>query len=106
MPRIPEKCRLLHGPYDPPPLKRGDRADCYLRGTVKIISWTAARISWPRCLPLNLKGQPRRNHPSVAPCSKIIESNSPWRKPDGGCRRNVGAAPSSEQLQFPSEMLL
>jgi hypothetical protein len=58
MPRNPEKCRLLHGPYRAPSLKRGDRADCHLRGTAKITSWTSARIAWPRCLPLNSKGHP------------------------------------------------
>jgi hypothetical protein len=56
MPRIPEKCRLLHGPYHAPPLQRGDRATCHLRGTVKITSFTAARISWPRCRAVESKG--------------------------------------------------
>jgi hypothetical protein len=56
MPRIPEKCRLLHGPYQPPRLHVVDRADCNLRGTVKITSWTDAKISWPRCLPVSRSG--------------------------------------------------
>jgi hypothetical protein len=49
MPPIPDKCRLLHGPYHAPALHHGDRASCHLRGTVKITTWTDARISWPRC---------------------------------------------------------
>jgi hypothetical protein len=58
MPRIPAKCRLLHGPHRPPRLHVGDRADCNLPGTVVITSWTGAKISWPRCLPVNSKGHP------------------------------------------------
>src|ERR1700757_4701342 len=45
-----ERFRLLHGPYKPPPLKRGDRATCLYRDCdVVITTWTDARISWPRC---------------------------------------------------------
>ena len=42
--------QLHHGPYHPPPLRRGDRATCLLRdGDVIITGWSDARISWPRC---------------------------------------------------------
>ena len=42
--------RLLHGPYTPPRLRRGDRATCLYRDAeVVITSWSDARISWPRC---------------------------------------------------------
>jgi hypothetical protein len=44
-----DKCRLLHGPYQAPALRVGDRADCLMPGTVVITSWTDARINWPRC---------------------------------------------------------
>ena len=44
MPCIPDKCRLLHGPYWPPALRVGDRADCLMHGTVVITSWTDGRI--------------------------------------------------------------
>jgi hypothetical protein len=45
-----ERVRLLHGPYTPPPLKRGDRATCLLRDDdVLITGWSAGRIAWPRC---------------------------------------------------------
>jgi hypothetical protein len=55
MPRIPDKCRL-HGPYHAPPLRRGDRATCHLRGTVVITAWTDARIGWTRCRNIDSKG--------------------------------------------------
>jgi len=45
MPRIPDKCRLLHGPYHAPTLRRSDCTDCLMRGTLVITSWTDARIS-------------------------------------------------------------
>jgi hypothetical protein len=58
MPRIPYKCRLFHAPYRPPRLHVGSRADCLMRGTVVITSWTDAKISWPRCWPLEGKSHP------------------------------------------------
>jgi hypothetical protein len=49
-----ERVKLLFGPYKPPPMKRGDRAFCLLRDCdVVVTSWTAARIFWPRCQPLD-----------------------------------------------------
>jgi hypothetical protein len=59
MPRIPDQGRLRHGPYDPPALRVGDRADCLMRGAVVVTSWTDARILWPRC-----KRQ-GKSHPSL-----------------------------------------
>jgi hypothetical protein len=56
MPTTPAKCKLIFGPYRPPRLHVGDRTECLLRGTVKITSWTAARISWPRCQAVGAKG--------------------------------------------------
>src|SRR5262245_32664630 len=54
----PDRVRLLFGPYQAPPLKRGDRAFCLVRDyPVRVIGWSDARISWPRCLPLD---PPRR----------------------------------------------
>jgi hypothetical protein len=45
-----EHVRLLHGPYKPPPLWRGDRATCLFRdGEVVVTGWSAGRIPWPRC---------------------------------------------------------
>jgi hypothetical protein len=49
VPPIPTKCRLLHGPFRPPPLHVGDRTDCLIRPTVVVTTWTDARIWWPRC---------------------------------------------------------
>jgi hypothetical protein len=48
--RDSHKARLLHGPYEPPTLRRGDRATCLYRdGDVVITGWSAGRIAWPRC---------------------------------------------------------
>jgi hypothetical protein len=45
-----ERIKLLFGPYQAPALRVGDRAFCLARDSdVVITSWTAARISWPRC---------------------------------------------------------
>jgi hypothetical protein len=45
-----DRVKLLFGPYRVPALRRGDRATCLFRDAeVVITSWTAARISWPRC---------------------------------------------------------
>jgi hypothetical protein len=55
--RIPENARLLFGPYEPPPLQKGDRATCYYRDAdVVITSWSDGRISWPRCRALGARG--------------------------------------------------
>jgi hypothetical protein len=55
--RPADKYRLLHGPYTPQPLRKGDRATCLLRdGTVVITSWSDGRISWPRCRKLGHRG--------------------------------------------------
>src|SRR5260370_12875329 len=56
MPAIPDKCRLFHVPYRPARLQVGNRAFCPLRGTVVITSWTDARVSWPRCIAVGVKG--------------------------------------------------
>ena len=53
----PNLIRLLHGPNQPPALKRGDVATCFLRdGDVIITSWSAARIPWPRCRRVGTSG--------------------------------------------------
>jgi hypothetical protein len=41
MPRIPNKRELLHRPYRLPRLHAADRADCLMRGTLVVASWTA-----------------------------------------------------------------
>lgn len=61
MPRaIPDRVKLLHDPYHPPRLRRGDRAFCLLKDSDVIVKgWTAARISWPKCRPVDVPlGQP------------------------------------------------
>jgi len=45
-----ERIRLLFGPYEAPPLRRGERAFCLFRDAPVIVTnWTDAPISWPRC---------------------------------------------------------
>jgi hypothetical protein len=57
-----ERVKLLHGPYKAPRLRRGDRAFClYPDCDVVVTGWTDARISWPRCRPLDVP----RSHPSL-----------------------------------------
>lgn len=52
-----ERYRLLHGPYHPPALRKGDRATCLYRDSDVIITgWSHEPISWPRCRALGTKG--------------------------------------------------
>jgi hypothetical protein len=45
-----DRYQLLHGPYIPPALRRGDRATCPFRGGAVIVTgWSEGRIPWPRC---------------------------------------------------------
>jgi hypothetical protein len=60
--RTGDRVLLLHGPYEAPPLRVGDRATCLFGDCdVVVTGWTDARISWPRCRPLDV----RRSHPSL-----------------------------------------
>jgi hypothetical protein len=57
-----DRVRLLHGPYEAPPLRVGDRTTCVFRDCdVVVTSWTDARVSWPRCRPLDV----RRSRPGL-----------------------------------------
>jgi hypothetical protein len=57
MRRVPENAKLLFGPYEPPPLRKGDRTRCLYRDAdVVITSWSDGRISWPRCRALGHRG--------------------------------------------------
>jgi hypothetical protein len=60
MPRtVDDRLRLLHGPYQAPTLRVGDRAACLYRDCdVVVTSWTAALIPWPRCKRAEGKGHP------------------------------------------------
>jgi len=52
-----DRHRLLHGPYDAPALRRGDRAMCLFRdGEVIVTGWSDGRISWPRCQRVGSRG--------------------------------------------------
>ena len=39
---------LLHGPYYPPRVRRGDTLSCEIRGLVEVGGYTTAPIPWPR----------------------------------------------------------
>jgi hypothetical protein len=53
------KTELLHGPYLPPALQRGDRTTYLFRDAeVTITSWTDAPIPWPRCRAIGRRGRP------------------------------------------------
>jgi hypothetical protein len=48
------KVKLLFGPYQAPPLTKGDRALCLYRDcAVVITSWMDAPMPWPKCRPLH-----------------------------------------------------
>jgi hypothetical protein len=52
-----DRLQLLFGPYQAPPLKRGDRTHCLYRdGLVIVTGWTDAPIPWPRCRALDSPG--------------------------------------------------
>jgi hypothetical protein len=60
--RQSERVELLGGPYRAPALRVGARATCLYRDCMVIItSWTDARISWPRCRPVDVA----RSHPTL-----------------------------------------
>jgi hypothetical protein len=66
-----DRRRLLHAPYHPPPLKRGDKASCLYRDCdVVITSWTDARISWPRCRAVHHK----RSGPSLLVNEELLRA--------------------------------
>src|SRR5262249_50771339 len=53
----PDKYTLLHGPYLPPGLRRGERTTCLYRDTEVIItSWSDAHNPWPRCRAIGSRG--------------------------------------------------
>jgi hypothetical protein len=55
--RVPDKFRLLHGPYEPPALRKGDRTVCaYRDADVVVTAWSDGRISWPRCRAIGHRG--------------------------------------------------
>ena len=55
--RVPDKYRLLHGPYEPPPLRKGQRTTCLYRDALVVVtSWSDGRIPWPRCRAIGHRG--------------------------------------------------
>jgi hypothetical protein len=59
--RSHEQTRLLFGPYQAPALRRGARTTFLFKDCDVIITgWSDARLSWPRCRPVDVP----RTHPS------------------------------------------
>jgi len=57
MPKVLDPHQLHHGPYNPPALRRGDKATCLYRdGDVIVTGWNDGRITWPRCRRLDTRG--------------------------------------------------
>jgi hypothetical protein len=50
MPRIPDNCRLLHGPYRPPAGGLGKRLRCCIRGRMVVKRMSAGPIPWPQTI--------------------------------------------------------
>jgi hypothetical protein len=49
--------KLLHGPYLPPDIRRGERTVCLYRDAeVVITSWSNMRIPWPRSRAIGSRG--------------------------------------------------
>jgi len=60
--KVDDRVRLLHGPYNARACAGGHRAFCLFKDCEVIVTgWTHARISWPRCRPLDVP----RSHPSL-----------------------------------------
>ena len=69
MPRtVPDRVKLLSGPYRPPPLTKGDRAACLYRDAdVIVTAWSDAPLPWPRGYAPSATpaGGPRHNEAST-----------------------------------------
>src|SRR5258708_2242964 len=50
MSRIPDNCRLFHGPYRPPRCQLGKRPRCRIRGRVVVKRISAGPIPWPQTI--------------------------------------------------------
>jgi hypothetical protein len=67
--------QLLHGPYHPPPARRGDRARCLYRDAEVIItSWTDAPLSWPRCRLADRRGKASGGGSGLLVCAELARA--------------------------------
>ena len=59
MPEVPDRVKLLSGPYLVRPYQPGARVRClFRRCQVAVTSWTEAPLSWPTGLPVSGRGHP------------------------------------------------
>jgi hypothetical protein len=66
-----DRVALLHGPYQAPSLRKGDRASCLFRDCdVIVTSWTDARIPWSRCRSVEY----RRSAPALLVDEELVQA--------------------------------
>src|SRR5262245_50859318 len=54
---MPAAARLIAGPYHPPALRVGARVFCHPRNSAVVVtSITDARLPWPRCRAIGIRG--------------------------------------------------
>jgi hypothetical protein len=80
-----ERVKLLFGPYQAPPLSRGDRVTCLFRDCLVIITgWSAGPIPWLRCRALDSAGAGARAR-MAAPLGTPTALDSRYQESD--CKR-------------------
>jgi hypothetical protein len=68
---VPDRHRLLFGPYRTPVFKYGDVVICDVRGQVEIVGLSAGRIPWP----VGKRGPPPvRGHVRELSCRDLVEA--------------------------------
>ena len=75
---VPDACKLLHGPYRPPPhLLPGDEIFCELRGFVIVADYSDAPIPWPRARKAGMRNIRKGNGRATGPlilCGDLVRA--------------------------------
>src|SRR5262245_51503314 len=67
--------QLLHGPYTPPALDRGQRPSCLFRDAEVIVpSWTDAPIAWPRRRLADRRGKASGGGSGLLVCEELARA--------------------------------
>jgi hypothetical protein len=61
-----DRFKLIHGPYRPPKVKRGDKLFCEIRGTVTVGGYSDSPIPWPR--------MKKGGNPCLILCGDLVEA--------------------------------